>query len=130
MSLGKRIAQIRARTGLSQTDFAPQIDVSPSALKNYERGANDPPARLLVELCKSYDVGADWLLLGNGTETPDRLYEVVQKVVAKVRIWAANFPIPVPAEKEAQIVTMILKYRLTTENPSEDMEKFLMEKAA
>jgi transcriptional regulator with XRE-family HTH domain len=130
MSLGKRIAQIRARTGLSQTDFAPRIDVSPSALKNYERGASDPPARLLVELCKSYDVGADWLLLGNGTQTPDRLYDEVEKVSARVRQWAVNFPVPVPAEKEAQIVAMLLKYRLTTDNPSEDTEKFLMEKAA
>jgi transcriptional regulator with XRE-family HTH domain len=130
MSLGKRIAQIRARTGLSQTDFAPRMDVSTSALKNYERGASDPPARLLVELCTTYDVRADWLLLGSGTETPDRLYEEVERVVVKVRQWAADFPVSVPAEKEAQIVAMLLKYRLTTDNPSEDTENFLMEKAA
>lgn len=130
MTIGKRIAQIRARTGLSQTDFAPRIDVSSSALKNYERGASDPPSRLLVKLCNDYDVGADWLLLGNGAVTPDHLYEEVESVSAIVRQWVANFPIPVPAEKEAQIVAMLLKYRLTTDNPSQEMEQFLMEKAA
>lgn len=130
MSIGKRIAHIRARVGLSQTDFAPLLQVSPSALKNYERGASDPPARLLIDLCRSYKVSAEWLLLGDGTETSESLYDEVEKVVAKVRHWAATFPIPVPAEKEAQIVAVLLKYRLTTDSPSVEMEKFIMEKAA
>jgi transcriptional regulator with XRE-family HTH domain len=130
MSIGKRIAKVRGRTGLSQTAFAPRFNVSPSALKNYERGVSDPPTSLLVELCATYEVSANWLLTGIGTETPERLYDEVEKVVAKVRSWAAEFPLPVPVEKEAQIVSMLLKYRLTTATPAEDMEKFLMEKAA
>jgi transcriptional regulator with XRE-family HTH domain len=130
MSLGNRIAKIRKRTGKNQVEFAQQLGVSQSAFKNYERSASDPPVSLLVHLCKEFDVGADWLILGRGAETSKTLFDELEEVVVKVREWAQSFPIPVPAEKEAQLVSLLLRYRLENENANPEMEKFLLEKAA
>ena len=45
-------AAIRARTGLSQADFAKQIRVSVSTLRNWEQGRRTPdgPARVLLAM--------------------------------------------------------------------------------
>jgi transcriptional regulator with XRE-family HTH domain len=130
MSIGSRIAKIRGRVGRNQIDFAKDLGVSQSAFKNYERGASEPPVGLLINLCKRYNVGADWLVLGQGAETPKALFTELEIALVDVRKWAQNFPIPVPPEKEAQMVSVLLRYRLENDAPSAEMEQFLMEKVA
>ncbi len=130
MSLGNRIAQLRKRTGLNQVDFAQRLGVSQSAFKNYERGASEPPVSLITRLCSDFNASADWLVLGIGADSSKALYDELEHVVAKVRRWAEAFPVPVPPEKEAQMVSVLLRYRLENENPSDAMEQFFLDKAA
>jgi hypothetical protein len=73
---------------------------------------------------------ADWLVLGVGADSSKTLYDELERAVVKVRRWAEAFPVPVPPEKEAQMVSVLLRYRLENENPSEAMEQFILDKAA
>ena len=129
-NLGSRVALIRKQTGKNQIEFAEHLGVSQSAFKNYERGASEPSVSLIVRLCEEFKVSADWLVLGHGAESPKALYAELERAVTKVRRWAEGFPVPVPPEKESQLVSLLLRYRLENEAPSEAMEQFLLDKAA
>jgi transcriptional regulator with XRE-family HTH domain len=130
MNLGSRIALLRKRTGLNQVEFAQHLGISQSAFKNYERGASEPSVSLVTRLCDEFKASADWLVLGVGADSSKTLYDELERAVVKVRRWAEAFPVPVPPEKEAQMVSVLLRYRLENENPSEAMEQFILDKAA
>ena len=63
-SLGRRLADIRSRLGLSQTELAGELGVSPRSYQSYERGERDAPTASLIELCQKFDIDPTWLLLG------------------------------------------------------------------
>ena len=50
------VAEVRARTGLSQSDFAKSIGVAKGTLLNWEQGRRTPqgPARVLLALIERY----------------------------------------------------------------------------
>ncbi|QTD57260.1 helix-turn-helix transcriptional regulator [Parasphingorhabdus cellanae] len=58
------MAEVRAAAGLNQIDFAEQLSVPKSSYKNYERGAFDPPLSLIMQICETYAVDANWILFG------------------------------------------------------------------
>ena len=57
-----RLKQLRKEKGVSQKDVANAIGVSVSAYSNYEQGLREPSNQILINLCKYYDVSADYLL--------------------------------------------------------------------
>ena len=59
---GDRLQQLRKEKGVSQKDVAKAIGVTISAYSNYEQGLREPSNQILVNLCKYYDVTADYLL--------------------------------------------------------------------
>lgn len=61
-AIGKRLAQVRARTG--QVEFAAELGVHPNTLGRYERGERAPDIEFLVTLSAKRDVSADWVLFG------------------------------------------------------------------
>ena len=62
--LGARIAALRRKHGLSQSQLARQLGVSPSAIGMYEQGRREPSAALLVALARQFKVSTDYLLTG------------------------------------------------------------------
>ena len=86
MSIGKRLAEVRATQNLNQVDFAEQLGVPRSSYKNYERGAFDPPTSLVVQICERYGVDANWLLFGTRRPSEDEL----NRMTAAIE-WAFNF---------------------------------------
>ena len=62
--IGPRIAALRRERGLSQTELARRIQVSPSALGMYEQGRREPSADTMVALADSLGVTTDFLLTG------------------------------------------------------------------
>jgi transcriptional regulator with XRE-family HTH domain len=85
MSIGKRLAEVRATQGLNQIDFAELLGV-PQFVQNYERGAFDPPTSLVVQICERYGVDANWLLFGTRRPNEDEL----NRMAAAIE-WAFNF---------------------------------------
>lgn len=60
--IGVRIKEGREAKKLSQKELAEHIDVTPSAVNQYEKGEKTPLAETLLKLAKVLDVSTDYLL--------------------------------------------------------------------
>ena len=58
----ERIKQFRQNTGVTQAHIAETLGITPQQYFKYEKGINELPIRYLVEICKAYNLSADWLL--------------------------------------------------------------------
>lgn len=63
-SIGKRIAALRRKQGLTQEDLAGKMGVSSQAVSKWENNASCPDISLLPLLCKTLGVTSDELLTG------------------------------------------------------------------
>jgi len=75
--LGARIAALRRAAGWNQAELAVKLRISPSAVGMYEQGRREPSAQTLVDLAKVFGVSVDYLLTGEGSESPE-LMEMIQ----------------------------------------------------
>ena len=77
--IGPRIAALRRERGLSQSELARRIQVSPSALGMYEQGRREPSADTMVALADSLGVTTDFLLTGrvSGPAEADALSSLI-----------------------------------------------------
>ena len=60
--LGARIAALRREAGLSQSQLAEILKISPSTVGMYEQGRREPSAQMLVDLARTLEVSTDYLL--------------------------------------------------------------------
>ena len=58
----ERLKLLRKEKGVSQKEVARSIGVTISAYSNYEQGIREPSNQILINICKYYDVSADYLL--------------------------------------------------------------------
>lgn len=58
---------ISLRTGLSRREFAKNLGITESTLRNYEKGVSSPDAQFLTEICKKMKLSPEWLLLGTNS---------------------------------------------------------------
>lgn len=65
--IAERFREIRAKTGLSQKDFASAINLSHTVIAEIERGNREPSRKVMVAVAKKYGISLDWLLLGIGS---------------------------------------------------------------
>ena len=61
--LGKRLRALRKARGLTQQELGELLGVSTSAVGMYEQGRRAPDHRTLAELCRLFQVPADYFLL-------------------------------------------------------------------
>lgn len=80
-AISKRIQEIRASSGLSQTEFARKLEISVRAYQNYERGERPVSKQLICGLIEHFQISADYLLTGESsaskssqTDTADELH--------------------------------------------------------
>ncbi len=62
MEYVKRIRDLREDNDKTQQEIAELLGTSQTMYARYERGANELPIRHLIELCKYYNVSADYIL--------------------------------------------------------------------
>lgn len=62
--LGARIAALRRRAGLSQSELAQRLQISASAMGMYEQGRREPSVDTLVAIARELQVSTDFLLTG------------------------------------------------------------------
>ena len=101
MSLGERITELRAASGLSQNQLAKAMEVSRQAVSKWENGQSVPDPVKMIHLAEILDTDIEYLTTGrrnfgrrppvviNTTETIEKVVEkpvvqVVEKVVEKV----------------------------------------------
>lgn len=62
--ISKQIVILRKRAGLTQTQLAKELNITPSALGNYEQGRRLPCIETLVALTEIFDTSLDYLVTG------------------------------------------------------------------
>jgi transcriptional regulator with XRE-family HTH domain len=62
MNLGEKILHLRKLSGMSQEELASQITVSRQAISKWELGESVPDTDNVIQLCKLFNVSADYLL--------------------------------------------------------------------
>lgn len=66
------LKRFRKKLKISQTIVAESIGIDQRQWSRYEKGKNEFPVRYLKELCKKWNISADWLLeLDNEREESD-----------------------------------------------------------
>jgi len=75
--LGPRLRRLRRDRGLSQTDMAASLAISPSYLNHLERNQRPVTAGLLLRLAENYDIDVRAFAAAGGARTgPDELGEI------------------------------------------------------
>jgi transcriptional regulator with XRE-family HTH domain len=69
MEFRQKFKLARMASGLSRTELASALEVSPSSIGEYERGANRPTADKAVIIARLLGVPLDWLLDDTRTES-------------------------------------------------------------
>ena len=66
MKIGERISELRKNLNLNQEDFGKKINVTRSAISNYEKGLRNVMDRVIIDICREYSVNEEWLRNGTG----------------------------------------------------------------
>lgn len=66
MTIGERISLLRKSLGLNQDEFGKRINVTRSAVSNYEKGLRNIMDRVISDICREFHVNEDWLRNGEG----------------------------------------------------------------
>lgn len=82
--LGKNIRKARQAADLTQEGLAGRLNVSESAVSQWESGKTSPDLGILPELCAVLGVSADWLL-DIGTETRE---QEIKEILARADVFA------------------------------------------
>ena len=64
--IGRRLAEVRFKSQLNQTQMAKRLGVSLKAYSNYEVGLREPPASLIFDMSSQFSVDPAWLYQGAG----------------------------------------------------------------
>lgn len=68
----ERLKQIRLEAGLKQHHIAELLEVSISAVSNYENGDRTPSPAQITLLCDHFNISREWLINGTGPKHPTR----------------------------------------------------------
>lgn len=66
MTIGERISLLRKSLNLNQDEFGKRINVTRSAISNYEKGLRNVMDRVISDICREFYVNEDWLRNGIG----------------------------------------------------------------
>ena len=76
--LAQRIAKLRVKKGLSQSQLAKMLHISASTIGMYEQGRRTPSIDMLVELSRTFGVSLDYLITGTDYLYTDTLFRITQ----------------------------------------------------
>ncbi|WP_426578917.1 helix-turn-helix domain-containing protein [Bacillus altitudinis] len=72
---GKRITTLRKKAGLTQEELAKKLNVTRSALSQYELGTREPNYDLLLKIADFFEVTVDYLI--GRSDNPD--YKIIDE---------------------------------------------------
>ena len=65
-NIGEQLKKVRETHGLSQTEFAQIMHITPGSVSRYESGIRKPGPRLVKDICQRFGINQTWLYTGNG----------------------------------------------------------------
>ncbi|MGM0816005.1 MAG: helix-turn-helix domain-containing protein [Bacillota bacterium] len=112
--LGKRITSLRKQAGLTQEELAKKLNVTRSALSQYELGTRDPNYDLLIKIANFFDVTTDYLLTGkemNSSSNPHKgdLMDQALKVLDSPETFIAASDGKITPEMQEYVLEYILE---------------------
>lgn len=63
-----RIRLIRSKKGLTQDQFAQELDLSKSTVQKWEYGVNEPDKSSIALISATFNVDPDWIITGEGED--------------------------------------------------------------
>ena len=76
----KRIREAREKMGYTRETFAEKLDVSVSYLAELERGKTGISVKMLIRVCKTLGLSADYVLFGNEREEDELLLDKIHRI--------------------------------------------------
>ena len=92
--LARRIAELRIKKGLSQSQLADMLHVSASTVGMYEQGRRTPSIDMLVELSRAFGVSLDYLITGSDyfyTDATSKMAQIIKDCPCTTCYWKNNF---------------------------------------
>lgn len=75
--ISEKIRELRKKSGMTQSELAKKLGISPSAVGMYEQGRREPDNKVLLKLCGIFNTTTDYLLgKSNIVQTKDFNREV------------------------------------------------------
>jgi transcriptional regulator with XRE-family HTH domain len=62
ITLGNNLKTLREEKGYSTREIESYLDISKSAVSNYENAMNDPQLSVIMKYAEFFDVDVNWLL--------------------------------------------------------------------
>lgn len=62
IDLGKKIKNLRTKSGLTQAQLADKLNISASTVGMYEQGRREPDSATLAQICRTLDASSDYVL--------------------------------------------------------------------
>lgn len=95
--IARNIIELRKKAGLQQKEVAELLKVQYQTYRNYESGANEPPAEMLVRLSKLYEIPVDIII---GTDDYSKDKEKTRKIIEEQEKEISELRAKVEAEKD------------------------------
>ncbi|SEC00843.1 Phage repressor protein C, contains Cro/C1-type HTH and peptisase s24 domains [Pseudomonas mohnii] len=107
-TLGKRIAQKREQSGLSQSELARRLGLSPQAIQKWESEASVPRGRRLDEIAGALSTSVGFLVTGEAAAEAQRKIESNATMIGSIDVWDDDTPLDddevyVPFLKEVEL---------------------------
>jgi hypothetical protein len=64
-TLGMRIEKVQLDNGLNNVNFAKSVNCNYTAMSMYKMDSRIPTLHTIMNICKVYNVDANWLLFGD-----------------------------------------------------------------
>ncbi len=85
--MNERMKELRKALGLTLEKFGERVGVSKTAINKIENGTNNVSDRMLLSVCKEFNVNDEWLRTGEGemfnqSDDDEELAEIVGRVLA------------------------------------------------
>jgi len=107
-TLGKRIAQKREQSGLSQSELARRLGLSPQAIQKWESEVSVPRGRRLDEIAGALSTSVGFLVTGEAAAEAQRKIESNATMIGSIDVWDDDTPLDddevyVPFLKEVEL---------------------------
>ena len=91
--LAHRITKLRIESGITQSQLAILLHISPSTIGMYEQGRRTPSIDVLIALSRTFSVSLDYLITGTDylyADTTSRLTQITKNCPCSTCYWKNN----------------------------------------
>lgn len=82
--MNERIKQVRKELGLTLEDFGSRIGFTRSSMSNIETGYRNATDRLVLAICREFNVNEEWLRFGTGAMFVEDSDSIIDKILSEM----------------------------------------------